>query len=170
MPLPSTTRVGRGRGRRQPGRAPRRVRRRGTHSGNPVGAETAWTLPPGLWALPEYHTSICSPLTLVVFSPQRSAPKTFPSKDQVRETFLVGTVQGFVQVGGLGREGGDAVVVVAVGGGTADAECRAEHRDIFVFAEPCQQHQHLFPAGQRPAAAGVPCARRCAGQCLVLWR
>ena len=39
-----------------------------THSGNPSGAMTAWMLPPWVWALPEYHTSMSSPWTLRVFS------------------------------------------------------------------------------------------------------
>ena len=39
-----------------------------TQSGKPPGVKTAWTLPPWQWALPEYHRSMASPLTLIVFS------------------------------------------------------------------------------------------------------
>jgi hypothetical protein len=42
-----------------------------THSGNPSGASTAWMLPPCVCALPEYHKSIASPLTLRAGSLQR---------------------------------------------------------------------------------------------------
>lgn len=37
-------------------------------------------VPPCLSALPEYHASICLPVTLVVCSPRRSAEKTLPSR------------------------------------------------------------------------------------------
>jgi hypothetical protein len=50
------------------------------HSGKPVGADSAWILRPCSWALQEYHRSICSPVTLVVFPLQRSAEKIFPSR------------------------------------------------------------------------------------------
>ena len=41
---------------------------------------TAWTLPPCRRDLPEYQASICSPLTLVTASAQRSEAKTLPSR------------------------------------------------------------------------------------------
>src|SRR5213078_132907 len=51
-----------------------------THSGNPSGAHTAWTLPPWACAFPEYHRSMTSPLTLTAGSLHRSQGMIFPSK------------------------------------------------------------------------------------------
>src|SRR5262249_47883809 len=51
-----------------------------THSGNPCGARTAWTLPPWPWALPEYHKSMTSPFTLTAGSLHRSQAMTLPSR------------------------------------------------------------------------------------------
>jgi hypothetical protein len=51
-----------------------------THSGNPLGAITAWMLPPRVWALPEYHRSMTSPFTLTTGSLRRSHGMTLPSR------------------------------------------------------------------------------------------
>lgn len=43
------------------------------------GADRAWMLPPWWWAFPEYRRSMGSPLTLMVFSAQRSVAMTVSS-------------------------------------------------------------------------------------------
>src|SRR6516225_5981977 len=64
-----------------PGRvAPTRAPRPRSTSGNPSGASTAWMLPPRACALPEYHRSMTSPLTLTVGSLHRLHGMIFPSR------------------------------------------------------------------------------------------
>lgn len=52
----------------------------GARSGNPSGADKAWTVPPGSPALPEYHMWMVFPCTLVVFTVRRSPVMTVPSR------------------------------------------------------------------------------------------
>src|SRR5262249_25528709 len=50
-----------------------------THSGNPLGAMTAWMLPPWACALPEYHRSMTSPWTLLPSLLSQFLSHSFPS-------------------------------------------------------------------------------------------
>jgi hypothetical protein len=62
-----------------------------TKSGNPSGPIRPWTLPPWVWAFPEYHRSISLPLALVIFSEQRPVGMTIPLKMRVQSVVLVGS-------------------------------------------------------------------------------
>ena len=72
-----------------------------THSGSPSGSMSACMLPPCSWACPEYHKSICFPLTLTVFSPQRSTEKIFQPRITHANSSISGLLQGFVRTGCL---------------------------------------------------------------------
>lgn len=93
------------------------VYRAGFDIGHPqretVWPESACTLPPCSWDFPEYHKSICSPFTLVVFSPQRQQRRS-SVEDHMGQTLLLGLLQGFVQIWRLVGEHSDDLIEVAV--------------------------------------------------------
>src|SRR3954462_8791798 len=84
-----------------------------TQIGRPSGRMTACTFPPGARCLPEYQALIVSPLTLTVVSAQRAVRIGFPSTMTCDQTCSATSLQGVVQVGGLGGEHLEGLVAVS---------------------------------------------------------
>ena len=72
-----------------------------THSGNPSGAVTARMLPPWACALPGYHRSMTSPLTLMAGSFAPVAGDDLPVQDHMEQALVPRPFQRLAQVRGL---------------------------------------------------------------------
>ena len=70
-----------------------------THSGMPRGVNNAWMFPPKSWVFPEYHTSIVSPLRLILDGKIVDADRC-REKTQVRGTLGQRALQDLLPVAG----------------------------------------------------------------------
>ncbi len=138
-----------------------------TATAETVWASTAWMLPPWVCALPEYHRSMTSPLTLMVGSLHRSQGMIVPSRITCENPASWARSSAWCNSGACPASTDD-LVQVPVGSGPRDAMASASGvcRPVAGTAQP----QHRRPkAGQRPAAAWSAAAAPLGEQELRNW-